>query len=301
MLEQYSRRQFIQKSSVAAAGLLFTKSLATAASFGRRVPVSGHVWVYASKYPPEWDCTPILDQVFSDFKYAGLDGVELMESILRHEDAVSRIEHLITKYGVPVTGTSYNAAMWDRAKHHQILEDAEKVIERLHQLGGSTFGISVGDAKRLKTEAELDAQAELLLKILQICKKNKVEANLHNHTYEVKNNLHDLKGTLARIPDMKLGPDINWLIRGGVDPVWFIQSYGKQMVYIHLRDQDANGTWTEAVGEGSTDFLAIAQALKKVSFKGQAAIELAFDTPPVNSVKDDWKKSCDYVRTIFDW
>ena len=72
--------------------------------------------------------------------------------------------------------------------------------------------------------------------------------NLHNHTYEVENQLHDLKGTLARIPDVKLGPDLNWLIRGGVDPVQFIHDHGEQIVFLHLHDQKADGKWSEAMG-----------------------------------------------------
>ncbi len=106
---------------------------------------------------------------------------------------------------------------------------------------------------------------------------------------------------MARIPNIKLGPDLNWLIRGGVDPVWFIKTYGHQMVYMHIRDQKANGKWTEAVGEGVTDFPAIAKALQERNYKGKAAIELAFDEPPVNSVREDWKKSREYVRKVFGW
>lgn len=296
-----SRRKFFRTAGAAVIGSFLVHPLTEAANLKNGVPVSGHLWVYASKFPPDWDCTPILEQVFSDFKYAGLEGLELMESILRHPDAVDRLGDLAAKYAVPVTGTSYNADMWKADKQQQILEDVEAVVERLHKLGGSTFGISVGDAKRIKTEPELDVQADLLRKIRQVCKKNKVEANLHNHTYEVKNNLHDLKGTLARIPDIKLGPDLNRLIRGGVDPVWFIQTYGQQIVYLHIRDQKADGKWTEAVGEGTTDFPAIARALKKINYKGRAAIELAFDAPPVNPVRDNWRKSRENVKSVFGW
>jgi sugar phosphate isomerase/epimerase len=224
-----------------------------------------------------------------------------MEVLLRHNDAVTRLNDLIQKHQLPVTGTSYYGDMWNKNEHQKILEDIDLVVERLHLVGGTMLGITVGDAKHIKTEEELDAQAELLKKIMEVCDKNKVEPNIHNHTFEVTNNLYDLKGTLERIPGIKLGPDLNWLVRAGVDPVWFIKTYGHRMVYMHIRDQRADGKWTEAVGEGVIDFPAIARALKEINYAGKAAIELAFDEPPKNPVKEDWKKSRDYVRKVFGW
>lgn len=303
-----SRREFIQQSATLLTGALFIESLAGSA-FGRnlasKIPVNAHLWVYASKYPPKWDVTPDLETVFSDLSYAGLDGVELMDNVLRHDDAVSKLNALIKKYNFPVSGTSYGVGinMWDAKKHKEIVDDAKIVIPRLRQVKGKTFGISVGHVDHLKTEAELDAQAEVLKEILVICKDNGIEPNLHNHTYEVENAMHDLKGTLARIPDIKLGPDLNWLIRAGINPVEFINTYGKQIVYMHIRDQYADGKWTEYVGQGVTDFPAIAKALKAQNFKGKVAIELAFpaDFTPSNPLKEDWKMSRDYVRKTFGW
>lgn len=279
----------------------FSNKLFGAANSYKDVHLSGHVWVYASKYPPDWDCTPILDQVFQDFKYAGLEGVELMEANLRHDDVVPRLSSLIQKYDIPVTGSSYYGDMWNRSKHQEILEDVELVVERLHALGGSTFGITVGDAGRIKTEAELDAQADLLKKVLRICDLQQVQPNLHNHTFEVENNMHDLKGTIERVPEIKLGPDLNWLIRGGIDPVEFINVYGNRIVYLHIRDQDANGKWTKKVGDGVTDFDAIARALKETGFDGRAAVELAFEEPPEEPVHRYWKDSREYVKEVFGW
>jgi sugar phosphate isomerase/epimerase len=300
-----SRRSFIKTSGSIAGGFalggLITEGVLAKENSAAKVPVYGHLWVYASRYPPDWDCTPILNEVFSDLKYAGIEGVELMEILLRHDDAVSRLNELIGKHQLPVTGTSYYGDMWKKDEHQRILDDLELVAERLHGVGGTMFGITVGDARRKKTENELDQQCELLKKVIDVCKKNDVQPNLHNHTFEVENDLHDLKGTLKRVPDIKLGPDLNWLVRGGVDPVWFINTYGEQMVYMHIRDQKADGKWTEAVGEGVIDFPAIAKALKKINYRGKAAIELAFDEPPKNAVREDWKKSREYVRKVFGW
>jgi len=295
-----TRRTFL-KSSAALGGALLSANLLTDCSGTDSVRVNGHLWIYASKFPPNWDSTPVLDQVFSDFKYAGIEGPELMEINLRHDDAVSNLTALMEKHDLPVTGSSYNGNMWDKTEHGKILEDVEMVVGRLHQLGGRNFGITVGNAGRMKTGDELDAQADVLKKVLKICDDKDVVPNLHNHTFEVENDMHDLKGTLSRVPEVKLGPDLNWLIRGGVDPVSFIRTYGNSIVYMHIRDQTQDGVWTEAVGEGVTDFRAIAQAFKEINYKGEAAIELASHVPPRNPMRENWKKSREFVREVFGW
>ena len=127
---------------------------------------------------------------------------------------------------------------------------------------------------------------------------NGVVLNLHNHTYEVENGMHDLKGTLARIPEVKLGPDLNWLVRGGVDPVTFIQTFGDKIVFLHIRDQNADGTWSEAVGEGAMDYVAIGKALRAANFSGDAVIELAHerDFKLTRPLRESLKMSRAYVR-----
>lgn len=305
-----SRRKYIKKAGLGIAGTLFAPSLLMASSACgsplKKIPINAHLWIYASKFPPDWDCTPVLDTVFSDLSYAGIDGLELMEGQLRHNDSVERLNGLIEKYNLPVSGSSYGVGfgMWDVTQHQAILDDINIVIPRLGKVGGKTFGISVGGKKKVpKTEAELDAQAKILKKIRNICEDNGIEANLHNHTYEVENDMHDLKGTLARIPDFKLGPDLNWLIRAGVNPVDFINTYGEQIVYLHIRDQYKDGTWSEYVGQGDTDFEPIAVALKEKGFGGQAAVELAFpnDFTPKNELQEDWKMSKAFVKQTFQW
>ncbi len=267
-----------------------------------KIMVGAHPWVYAATQPKN-DITPVLPAIFADMQYAGLDGIELMHTALRPADAVERIGELARKHQLAVIGTSFGGAMWDRGQHQAVLEDAELVITRLAQLHGRTLGISVGQAPQRKTEQQLDDQAELLRKITALGLKHGVVPNLHNHTYEVVDNLHDLGGTLKRIPDAKLGPDLNWLVRGGVDPVSFIRRYGKQIVFLHLRDQNADGRWSEALGEGVMAYAAIAQALREAGFQGDAVIELAHerDFKLTRSLRESLKLSREYVRRVLGY
>jgi sugar phosphate isomerase/epimerase len=263
----------------------------------KKVLVGGHPWVYAATQP-NYDIYPVLDQIFADMSYAGLDGIELMHTALRYPDSVERITALSKEHNLPVIGTSFGGAMWDRRQHEAVFEDARVVVTRLAKLGGRTFGTSVGKAPQDKTAAQLDAQAELLRRIINLCRDNGVELNLHNHTYEVENNMHDLKGTLARIPEVKLGPDLNWLVRGGVEPVDFIETFGDRIVFLHIRDQNADGTWSEAVGEGDMDYVAIGKALRAARFSGDAVIELAHerDFKPTRPLRDSLRMSRACVR-----
>lgn len=259
--------------------------------------VAAHPWVYAATQPG-YDFFPILDRIFEDMKAAGMDAIELMHTALRPANAVERIGELSARHKLPVLGTSFSGAMWDRSQHAALLEDAELVIPRLARLGGTRLGTSVGDARRKKTGAELDAQAEALRQLMALCAKHKVELNLHNHIYEVADAEHDLKGTLARVPEARLGPDLDWLRGAGVDPVEFIQRHGKRIVFCHLRDRKPDNVWSEAIGEGNTDFAAIAGALRQAGFQGDVAIELAHPGgfQPTRPLRESLRISREHIR-----
>ena len=298
-----SRRTFLLRScSLFAAGMIFDSSKAIISPSGisekPSVTVGAHPWIYAASLPPDYDITPVLEQIFQDIKYAGFDGVELMHHPLRSHQTTLVIREKMDRYGLPVIGTSYGADMWDKSKHTEILEEAENIIKNLASVGGRTLGTSVGKAPSRKTEAQLDDQAELLRKLIDLSTQNGIVLNLHNHTYEVEDDMHDLKGTLQRIPDVKLGPDLNWLLRGGVDPVSFLKTYKDRIVFMHLRDQLKNGKWPESLGEGDVNFKAIGKTLKSIKFSGDIVIELAHEKDFVitRSIRDSLKMSREYLK-----
>jgi sugar phosphate isomerase/epimerase len=292
--------KFIAATGAAGAGLAASSLPVTgraAEKAKKRVVMAAHPWVYAASLPG-YDITPVLEQIFSDMSYAGLDAIELMHEALRHPDSVERIGELSHKYSLPVLGASFAAHLWDRSKYDANLEYAQTIITRIQKLGGRTLGTSVGAPAQKKTPEQLDAQAQILRKIIAFGESHGVVVNLHNHTDEVRDNEYDLAGTLARIPNAKLGPDLNWLLRAGVDPVDFIRRHRDNIVFMHLRDQKKDGTWAEAIGEGDTDFAAIGRELHKINFSGDAAIELAHEkgfrlTRPL---RESLRMSREYVR-----
>jgi sugar phosphate isomerase/epimerase len=264
--------------------------------------VGAHIWVYSARQPGA-DATPVLEQAFRELSAAGMDGVELTHTVLRHDDAVKRIGEYSRKFRLPVIGSSWSANMWKREENDAILADLALLMPRLRKLKGRTLGVSVGSANRKKTPPEFDAQADLLRKATQIAADHGVVLNLHNHVYEVADGEYDLKNTLERVPEAKLGPDIGWLYRAKVDPVDFIRRHGKRIVFAHLRDELANGKWPEAMGEGVMDYAAIGKALRETGFTGDLMIELAHerDFTPTRTYGESFRISREYVRTVMKY
>ena len=260
--------------------------------------VGAHVWVYAN-HQPGYDVSPILSQIFSDISYAGFDGVETMEHPLRSTVYTKQIKELIDQYKIKLIGSSYTGQMWNKDLYNKIFEDVDLIFTNMASVGGKTFGVTVGEPNgRVKTEDEFDNQANLLRKIISLGKEKGIVLNLHNHTAEVENKMYDLRGTLKRIPDINLGPDLNWLLRAGIDPIVFLKEFRKQIVYLHLRDQLINGKWPESMGEGNVNFKEIADTLNEINFNGVATIELAHENGfvPTRPIKESLKMSRDFMR-----
>ncbi len=161
-----SRREFLKKTGGAISTIALVGPSFYGCSSKSKVLVGAHPWVYAAPLP-DYDITPVLDNIFADMKYAGLDGVELMHDPLRSTESTTKLGELKEKHGLPVIGTSYGANMWNREKQQEIIEEAEKIILNLEKVGGRTMGISIGNARHKKTEEELDAQAELIKILIQ--------------------------------------------------------------------------------------------------------------------------------------
>ena len=297
-----NRRNFIRNVSLSAAALSLSDKVISTAQLNpvkkKDLFVGAHVWVYAATLK-DYDVSPVLPQIFSDMAYAGFDGVELMEKPLRSTEYTKQIKELIEKNRIKLLGTSYGADMWDKDKHNQILDEVELIFNNMASLGGRTFGVSVGrPANRQKTEAEFDNQANLLNKLTALGKKKGIVLNLHNHTYEVENKMYDLRGTLKRIPDIGLGPDLNWLLRGGVNPLDFMREFKNQIIFCHLRDQLSTGKWPESLGEGNVNFREIADVMNEIGFKGDVVIELAHENgfAITRPLKESLKMSREYMR-----
>ncbi|MGK9054049.1 sugar phosphate isomerase/epimerase family protein [Neorhizobium petrolearium] len=93
----------------------------------------------------------------------------------------------------------------------------------------------------------------------------------HNHDFEFKalaDGSTPQEQILAGGPDLAWEADIAWLIRGGADPYAWIESYGKRISAVHVKDiapagenADEDG-WAD-VGHGTVPWRDLMAALRK--------------------------------------
>ncbi|MFN6986860.1 MAG: sugar phosphate isomerase/epimerase family protein, partial [Rhizobium oryzihabitans] len=110
-------------------------------------------------------------------------------------------------------------------------------------------------------------------KRLQEAGKPFVDAGLtfgwHNHDFEFKalgDGSTPQEQILAGGPDLKWEADIAWIIRGNADPLAWIESYGKRITAVHVKDIAPSGENTDEdgwadLGHGTVDWKGIVAVL----------------------------------------
>ncbi len=97
----------------------------------------------------------------------------------------------------------------------------------------------------------------------------------HNHDFEfatLEDGSTPQEQILAGGPDLGWEADIAWIIRGNADPLAWIESYGKRITAVHVKDiapagenKDEDG-WSD-VGHGTVDWKALIAALQNTAVK----------------------------------
>ena len=92
----------------------------------------------------------------------------------------------------------------------------------------------------------------------------------HNHDFEFKalaDGSAPQEHILSAAPDIGWEMDVAWVVRGGVDPLPWIDRHGKRIVAVHVKDiakpglgKDEDG-WSD-VGHGTMDWAALIKALR---------------------------------------
>ncbi len=147
---------------------------------------------------------------------------------------------------------------------------------------------------KLDTREEVDKLIRILNSCADIARKANVRIGYHNHNFEF--NRIDGKYILDIIAEntndnVILELDVFWLVYAGVDPVEYINRWGKKIELIHMKQINADMANVDA-GDGIIDMRKIKEASKYARYFIVEHEE--FDKPVWDSIKNDY----DYLSRI---
>ena len=212
---------------------------------------------------------------------------------------ISQVEGYGGVYGDP---SAYRAAMdangISMPSGHMGLADIEADFDATMQLA-NTFGMKKVYAPYLEEKdrpTTVSGYTELAHRLNAAAKRygeHGISFGWHNHDFEfvaLEDGSIPMEVLLEQAPDIKWEADLAWIVRGGADPLDYINRYGSRMTAIHVKDIAQAGTnldedgWSD-LGEGTMDWTALLKACRGKSDDLIYILEHDKPTDPVGYAK----------------
>ena len=85
---------------------------------------------------------------------------------------------------------------------------------------------------------------------------------------------HELAHTDPKL--VKFCLDVDWVKRGGQDPMTLLRERAPRLRSLHLRSM-RQGVWMEEFAAGDVDYRQVAAYLREIGFQGWLVVELAYE------------------------
>lgn len=153
-----------------------------------------------------------------------------------------------------------------------------------------------------KTDEELAIEAANLDRLGARLRGLGLALAIHAHDPEMRSGAREWYSNLRRTDPANVGIclDVDWVYRGGQDPLALIKAAGARVRDVHLRTSRQR-VWLEELGPGDVDYAAIARVLAAIPFTGTYTVELAYEkgTTRTRTVEEDLRRSRAFVRRTF--
>lgn len=192
---------------------------------------------------------------------------------------ITQVEGYGGVYGDP---NAYRAAMDENGitmpSGHIAIEDMERDFDSTVALAKTlgmrhVFAPYLQEQDRPTTSAEYVDLAHRLAAAAQKFSDLGLTMGWHNHDFEflaLADGAIPMDILLQEAPEMTWEADLAWIVRGGHDPLTYVEKYGSRLTSIHVKDIAADGSnldqdgWAD-LGEGTLDWAALLQACRSQS------------------------------------
>jgi inosose dehydratase len=169
-------------------------------------------------------------------------------------------------------------------------------------MGAHMVNVNPAPIKERKTDEQLATQAKTLNEIGKRVKAKDMKLVVHQHAPELREEAREWRFEMRNTDPALVSfcVDVDWLKRGGQDPMALLKEAGKRTASLHLRSA-RNGVWSEDLGDGDIDYRQVAAYMKEIGFQGYLIIELAYEkqTNPTRTVEENMRRSRLYAEKVF--
>lgn len=255
--------------------------------------VASQLWIYM-QYKRHTD----LDGCLSEVRAAGFGGVEgWCDSAGAAATAAALHAH-----NLQMPSAYTGGCMHERTRAEAAIDTILAQADRALRADIGFQGVSLNPDVAEKSEAELAEQCRNLERLGARLSEMGLFLGIHNHTPEIRQNARELRAAMAQTDPAHVGLclDVEWIRRGGLDPLALLEQYKDRVRTVHLRQSHA-GVWAEAFEDGDIDYRSVDRLLRQAGFDGWLIVENSHEdhTVALRSLAEIQAQSRKHVKMMF--
>lgn len=295
------RRDFVGKlAAIPLVYMPYTQELTAT-----RLPISSNGYNWTTFYRREgrtWGA----DWMACMKEYA-LSGLKAYEPGLNSVKDTLLLLEACAKYNIAMPSVYVNSELHDKEKVNASIEAVLEQAETIQSVGTKIMVTNPSPIRwggpEIKTDEQLETQAENLQKLSNFLKKKGIKLAYHTHDVELRAGAREFHHMLQNT-DVAFCYDVHWVYRGSENSHLAVfdvlKMYDSRIAELHIR-QSENGVWKESFGEGDIDYSKLVAHLAKKKIYPHLVIEqcIEAETPTTIDALAAHKIDLDKVREVF--
>jgi inosose dehydratase len=294
-----------RREILGAAALAGARAIGAGSSYAPRLMVESYVWTQHFE-TNQLSAAEGYAKAFPACRRAGYTRIGLNSSIFasgESDEIVARLK----ESGLEVPVVFYIALLYDDARAEKSIASIAATAEKAKRAGATAANVNPWikgswTKRERKTDDELGTQARNIDRLGKELAARGIRMMLHNHDAEMTEDAREWRSWL-RLTDPETAGiclDLDWVRRGGQDPMALLREAGSRLAGLHIRNT-SHGVWMEDFGDGDIDYRPVAAYLRKIGFQGDLAVELAYEkeTRITRTLEEDLRLSRIYTEKIF--
>lgn len=279
----YSRRQFLQTSSLASTGAFLPHlSLMSHSSLSPKIACQHYTWfTYFRREGKAWEKN--LTDSMKAFRAAGLTGYEPSFTDTEH---VQRLQAVMAQQAIWASSTYVNSLLHEADQIETSISDVVRIAKAAKKVGIKIIVTNPSPIKwgepEDKSDAQILRQAKALDQLGAKLRSMDIKLAYHSHDMEMRQSAREFHHTMLNTDsaNVHLCLDAHWIYRGAgnsqVALFDMVKLYGSRIVELHLR-QSQDGIWSEVFGEGDLDYARLAEEMARLKLHPHLVLEQAVE------------------------